>query len=211
VFHLPKGSREQTARRRGEIITACAELYEQSSFHDVTIKKIAEKTSFSRPAIYNYFVTIEEIFLGLLQREFEAWTADVAKISSSHESLTSRQFASELAHTIEPRRVMLRVQAMNLYEMEENSRPERLREFKRVFKGSMDAVDGCLRKFFPQMTAEDRVSFNYEFFPFLYGVYPYAEPTPKQCEAMDSIGMPHPSVTVYELVYRCLLRLLPQQ
>ena len=70
---MPKGSPELTRARKEEIINACAELYETMNFKDVTLKEIGKKTSFSRTLIYYYFHTKEEIFLALLQREYEAW------------------------------------------------------------------------------------------------------------------------------------------
>lgn len=59
--------------RRDEIIEACSRIYQVKGFNEVTIKAIAELTSFSRPSIYNYFETKEEIFLDLLTRECERW------------------------------------------------------------------------------------------------------------------------------------------
>ena len=70
---MPKGSPELTRARREEIINACEKLYEVMSFKEVTIKEISKYTSFTRPSIYNYFSTREDIFLALLQREYEAW------------------------------------------------------------------------------------------------------------------------------------------
>ena len=66
---MPRMTEEQAMRRRDEILDACDALYRESTFQGVTIKDIAERTSFSRPSIYNYFQTIGEIFLGLLERE----------------------------------------------------------------------------------------------------------------------------------------------
>ena len=77
---MPKGSPELTQARKEEIINACAELYETMNFKDVTLKKVGEKTSFSRTLIYYYFHTKEEIFLALLQREYEAWIQDLNSI-----------------------------------------------------------------------------------------------------------------------------------
>ena len=65
---MPKGSLELTQLRKDEIINACASLYETMSFKDITIRDIANKTSFTRTSVYNYFQTKEEIFLALLQR-----------------------------------------------------------------------------------------------------------------------------------------------
>ena len=69
-----KGSKELTASRKEEIIKACEELYKTMSFKEITIKEIGNATSFTRTSIYNYFQTKEEIFLALLQREYERWS-----------------------------------------------------------------------------------------------------------------------------------------
>ena len=68
---MPKGSPELTNARKEEIISACKTLYQDMSFKDITILKIAEYTTFSRASIYNYFETKEEIFLAILQKEYE--------------------------------------------------------------------------------------------------------------------------------------------
>ena len=77
---MPKGSPELTASRRNEIIRACEKLYQTMSFKQITLKEIGNETSFSRPTIYNYFETKEEIFLALFEEEYERWNADLEKI-----------------------------------------------------------------------------------------------------------------------------------
>ena len=64
-------------------------------------------------------------------------------------SLTKEAFASKLADTLADREVLLKICAMNLYEIEENSRPERLADYKQAFKESLEIFCGCLRQFFP--------------------------------------------------------------
>ena len=75
-----KGSEALTNARKEEIIDACAALYETMGFRDITIRDIGARTSFTRTSIYNYFQTKEEIFLALLQREHEAWIADLEEM-----------------------------------------------------------------------------------------------------------------------------------
>ena len=48
-------SKEQAHARREEIIAACESLYQTMGFKAITLKVIADYTSFSRPSIYNYF------------------------------------------------------------------------------------------------------------------------------------------------------------
>lgn len=206
---MPRGSEELTNARKEEIVNACAALYETIGFRDMTIRDIAAKTTFTRTSIYNYFQTKEEIFLALLQREHELWTADLEAIARSHETLSADGFADELSRTLEKRACMLKLMSMNLYDMEGNSRIENLVAFKASYARAMRAIEACLVKFFPQMTEMDRRAFLYAVLPFLFGVYPYTTHTEKQKEAMALAHVPHVSHTIYEITRSLVSRLLP--
>ena len=97
---------------------------------------------------------------------------------------------------------------MNLYEIEENSREERLVSFKKEYGRSRDLVSESLRKFFPMLTDEDRDFFIFEFFPFMYGIYPYAYPTAKQMAAMAKAGIMAMDISITGLARRCVSDLL---
>ena len=205
---MPKGSPELTAARKEEIIAACEKLYQTMSFKEITIQEIANFTSFTRPSIYNYFETKEEIFLALLQKEYERWTADLEKIMDSSEQMTRDETARALARSLERREQLLKLMSMNNYDMETNSRPERLTEFKAAFGNSIKTVDRMLRKFCPEMRAQNRENFLYAFFPFVYGIYPYAVVSDMQREAMDAAGTNFVYHSIYDLAYPCAKKLL---
>lgn len=158
---MPKGSEELTNARKEEIICACAALYQTMSFKEITMKEIGAATSFTRTSIYNYFQTKEEIFLALLQQEYERWITDLNEIAAAHEMLTEDELAGELAGSLERRALLLKLMSMNHYDMEENSRPERLMEFKVAYGNSIRALDRLLIKFRPEMDHEDRQQFLY--------------------------------------------------
>ena len=205
---MPKGSEELTNARKEEIINACASLYETMGFKDITIRDIGAKTSFTRTSIYNYFQTKEEIFLALLQREYEAWISDLETAAGEHASLSAAGFADALARTLEKRGCMLKLVSMNLYDIEGSSRMENLVEFKTVYAGAKDAVTRCLQKFFPLMTEADIRGFLYAFFPFLFGVYPYTTATEKQKEAMETARFSYPRYSVYEITKSFVSKML---
>lgn len=202
---MPKGSPELTASRREEIINACEKLYETMSFKEITIKEIGAVTSFTRTSIYNYFQTKEEIFLALMQREYELWAQELSALSEERDSMTAVDFADTLAKSLEKRQQLLKLLAMNHYDMEENSRAERLTDFKVAYGASLDAVRACLKKFFPNTDAE---SFIFVFFPFLFGVYPYTFATEKQLTAMREAKMDFKMHSIYEIIYSCVMQLL---
>ena len=166
---VPKGSQELTNARKNEILNACAALYETMSFKDITLKEIGKQTSFTRTSIYNYFHTKEEIFLALLQREYELWRSDLVRLHDENERMTAQGFAEALAHTLEKRERMLKLLSMNHYDLEARARTEKLVEFKVAYGGSIRAVALCLEKFFPAMSAQDIQGFIYAFFRFCSG------------------------------------------
>ena len=194
--------------RREEIINACEELYKKENFKDITLKQIVEKTTFSRTSIYNYFQTKEHIFLALFQREYEKWIEDLNKIYEKNERLMIEELANKLAHTIEKRPTLLKLLAMNLYDMEDNSKMEALVEFKQAYGNSIKAVKRCLDKFVTNMNEEEKTNFILSFFPFMYGIYPYAVVTAKQKEAMEKADVPFKKLTIYEIAYMGTLKLL---
>ena len=202
---MPKGSPELTASRREEIVNACEKLYQTMSFKEITLKDISVETSLSRPSIYNYFQTKEEIFLALMQREYENWSGELNLLSENNSQMSAEAFADAIAHSLERHEQLLKLLAMNHYDMEENSRPKRLTEFKLAYGASLDAVRGCIKKFFPETDCE---GFIFVLFHFLFGVYPYSVATEKQLCAMREAGIDFTMHSIYEMIYSCVIRLL---
>lgn len=205
---MPKGSPELTAARKEEIINACEQLYQTKSFKDITLKDIGQVTSFTRTSIYNYFETKEEIFLALFAREYRRWNEELKAIDEGNASLTRRELADKLAGSLANRRQLLKLLAMNNYDMEANSRQEMLTDFKVAYGESLRQVGELLRKFCPDMSDRDIRDFTYMFFPFMFGIYPYTEVTDKQRAAMKDAGIDYVYQTIYEITHTCLLRLL---
>lgn len=202
-------AKEIIIKRKEEIINACEKLYEQKGFNGISITNIGEETTFSRPSIYNYFQTKEEIFLALLKREYDKWIEDVNDIYEKNTELSKKQFADKLAHTIEKRNKLLKLVAMNMYEIEEKSRLEELVEFKKTYGLAVETVRKCIDKFFVQMEENEKNNFISIFFPFMYGIYPYTEETEKQIEAIKIAGvLPKKVLSIYEIAYTGILKLL---
>lgn len=203
-----KGTPEIIAQRREEIVGACEQLYQTMSFKDITLKEISNVTSFSRPTIYNYFHTKEEIFLALFEREYDRWNEDLEKILSSEKDYAGRELAEQIARSLERRSQLLRLLSMNNYDMEENSRDELLTSFKRAYGKSLTLFREILGKYRPDMSEAEAERITYVFFPFMFGIYPYAEVTARQKKAMKEAEIDYRYQSIYEITYNCLVRLL---
>lgn len=205
---MSRGSPQLTEARKEEIISACAALYEEKGFKETTIKDIGKAITLTRTGIYLYFETKEEIFLALLGREYDAWVSEMREIMAVQTAMTRDGAAECLARTLTNHPRLLRLLSMNLYEMEANSRPERLTEFKKSFGASLETVDLFLRQYIPEMDEERRRRFVYAFFPFIYGIYPYTSVTEKQADAMREAGIPYRYQSAFELTFECTKKLL---
>ena len=203
-----KGTPELIAGRREEIINACEKLYKTMSFKEITLKEIGNEVPFSRPTIYNYFQTKEEIFLALFEREYDRWNEDLTAILNGDAVLSANELAEMLAHSLARRQQLLKLLSMNNYDMEANSRQELLTSFKTAYGESMRLVCLLLEKYRPEMTVEQIQNFIYIFFPFMFGIYPYTAVTEKQKMAMQEAGVDYVYQSIYEITYTCLIRLL---
>ena len=203
-----KGTPEIIAQRREEIVAVCEQLYQTMSFKDITLKEISRVTSFSRPTIYNYFHTREEIFLALFEREYDRWNADLEKILNSEKEYAGKELAEQISKSLEKRAQLLKLLSMNNFDMEENSREELLASFKRAYGQSLKLFREILGKHCSGMSEAEAEQVMYIFFPFMFGIYPYAEVTDKQKDAMTEAGVDYKYQSIYKITYDCLDKLL---
>ncbi len=189
-------------------MSAGEQLYRTMSFREITLKEIGTITCFSRPTIYNYFETKEEIFLALFQREYDRWNESLEAIWNGNEQMTKAGLSEKIASSLAGREQLLKLLSMNIYDMEANSRQELLTAFKQSYGRSLQLVRMLLEKFCPDMSAADIQNFIYTFFPFMFGIYPYTSVTEKQKTALKEAGVNYVYQSVYELTYGCLIRLL---
>ena len=179
-----------------QCVDACEQLYQTMSFREITLKEIGNEVPFSRPTIYNYFQTKEEIFLALFQREYDRWNEDLTAILNGNEPMTKAELAEKIAVSLSGREQLLKLLSMNNYDMEANSRQELLTAFKQSYGRSMHLMCVLLKKFCPDMGVSDIQNFIYTFYPFMFGIYPYTAVTEKQRTAMKVKERESPALLV---------------
>lgn len=206
---MPKGSPELTEKRKNEILDACEKIYVEHGFFDINIKQISTEISLTRPAIYNYFETKEEILLGLLSREYILWCEELEDLIPLADKCDHSELAEKLAKTLEYKRVLLRILNMNLFEIELNSRVERLAEFKRLYLRAITALSNILHAYKSDISDSECDDFSSCFCAIIIGLYPLCFHGEKQQKAMEMAGLELKEVTIYQIVRKSLLKLLP--
>ncbi|MBE6720694.1 MAG: TetR/AcrR family transcriptional regulator [Ruminococcaceae bacterium] len=205
---MPKASPALASKRKKEIMNACRELYKTLNFKEITIKEIANYTSFTRPSIYNYFQTKEEIFLEVFKEEYDLWSDDLTALIETKTQFTTAELSQQIARSLEKRTLLLKLLSVNLYDMEETSSLERLTEFKRSYRRSIEAFKALLRRHCTSLSDGDITELTVTFFELMHGIYPYAHVTEKQAKAMDAAGIVRDKKTIYEHTLIGLERLL---
>ena len=207
---MSRGSEKLINSRKNEIINAFEELYQTMSFRNISMREIGEKTSMKRSSIYNYFQTKEEIFLALIAREFQSWCSVLQKIED-HDSMTLIEFAEAIASSLQERRYFLKLISWNHYELQENSRTERLAEVQQVTYAAMQTLLICLDKFFPTITDTAKKEFQQSFFIFLYGIDSYASDSDSQKKALEFADIPYNPLQVHDVVNTFILHYLKHE
>ena len=131
-------------------------------------------------------------------------------ILNSDQEYSAAQLVEQIARSLQKRAQLLRLLSMNNYDMESNSRTELLVDFKRAYGRSLQNFRMILRKHCSGLTEDEVEQIMYVFFPFMFGIYPYAEVTAKQREAMQDAGVEYKYQSIYDITYNCLIRLLDQ-
>ena len=132
----------------------------------------------------------------------------IAAILNEHDVLSPEELAGAIAESLANREQLLKLLSMNNYDMEANSRLERLTSFKRAYGKSIQLLRELLKKFCPETTDAEIQNIVYVFLPFMFGVYPYAAVTEKQKAAMKEAGVEFVNRSIYDITYDCLIRLL---
>lgn len=205
---MPRISQEESAARRDEIIDSCAALYKTENYHDITMAQVANGISFGRANIYNYFSCKDEIMLALLQREHELWADDLDVLAKKAPKLSDEKLADGLAASLAAREQMLKLLAMNLYDMEQNSSLEALVRLKVAYGRVVNSLHDLLAAAKPNWDEAHIRRFTFGFMPFLHGVYPYCFHTEKQTKAMREVGVAKPGMTIRQMVRSLALQLL---
>ena len=197
---------EQIAERRNEIVNACEQIYMEGGFDAVTFKAISEKTSFTRPSIYNYYATKEEVMLDLFERYFVRWYGEIFAATDSAPSLTANALCKIITE-VSDRYQNLFLMFSDLRNIEEGCRIERIAAFKKKYFEFNDRVADLIARRFPNTSAEVACCFIEGLLILFHGTYPISYLSDKQKEAIKAAGGTVPCRTFRQIFYGQMVRL----
>ncbi len=184
-------SREHVLERKKEILNACARLFDEYGFDGVNFKAIGALTSFTRPAIYKYYSSKEEILLDLFTQDLKLWDMDIQVMITSNETMDKDTYAKALTETFMRHQRLLKLLSILFSSLEKNCSLEKLITFKKDMHTHTFNFILSLEKFFPDASEEQRGQFMTTAISLVLGLYPYTHLSDRQIEAIKKSGVQH--------------------
>ncbi len=182
-------SKAEMDSRQEEIVNACDTLYERLGYDGVNFKAIAELTSISRPAIYNYFRTKDEILLALLKREMLRWQSDFLERLRPVSAMTKEQYSACLTEGLTRHAKMFRLIDILFTLLEDNSRAENLADFYSSVSSVFETIYSCTQRYFPDATEQALRRFQYESVSYVLGLHAVTSVSQKHSSAIRLSGV----------------------
>lgn len=178
-------SSEEIDNRKKEILDVTEDLFMNMEYQDITLAIIAEKTSISRPSMYNYYKTKEEVFLDLSKREYLSFNESIKTAFSR--KVSREKFCQKMADTIWKHQPFLKILSLHSSVIEEKCGKDLMYDYKKSVQPLFETFSNILAKQFPDSSEESRELFKVHFFMYTYSLYPAGHIPKEQAEVMREL------------------------
>ena len=141
-------------------------------------------TSISRPSIYNYYITREEILLDVLEKEYFKWYENFKNSFDENSRLNKKDFCNLLVNSFDNFDIFLRLLSLQYSIIEKNCSFEKLTQFKMNTQVIFKFIETILSKTFSRSTSEAISTFILMIFSAISSFYEICNYNEIQIKAM---------------------------
>jgi len=199
---------KQVADRQDEIISACDEIYRKKGYEAVHIKAISGLTSISRPGIYNYYKTRDDILLDVLKRDYIKWEEELLAHYRKIKKMTREAYCSFMAHSLKKHEKYLELVTIYIHPIERNSSLEKLSSFKMEIHRFFQIILEGLAQYFPRTSKKQRRSILFYLMVIITGAYSHTHLTEKQIQAIKNADPDDTTPDFHRVCYDALMMLM---
>jgi AcrR family transcriptional regulator len=197
--------------RKKEIINAASKIYDLLGYNGVTFTSISEHTKFTRPTIYKYFNTKEEILLKILLSDMYEWISVLIKSFKLNKIYSVNEIAEIWAKSINNNFRLMNLYSVLFTSIEKNVSIEALVEFKKQSFILQTKMVNLLKQLFPNSNEDNILEFLLNHMSLVLGLYPMCNPCEIQSKAMELAKVNYPKnnflksfkLSIFQLMY-CL-------
>ncbi len=177
-------NKEQFAEREAEILRSAMAIYEEFGFEEVTFSRISQNTNFTRPTIYSYYKTKEEIMLCLtsiyLDKFVQLFSKKMGGVFQRDDLFT----ATAMCECFEEVPEFIHLYTVIYSIIEKNVSLEALAQFKRDTMSHLNLLSDTMKKISPDASDEEIYTFLLRTLCFASGLCPMTEQSDVQREAV---------------------------
>ncbi len=177
-------SEAQIQKRISEITEAASAIYNTEGFEALSFSKISEYTQFTRPTIYKYFSTKEEILLKIMIDDMDQWVNQLISSFKINKLYTIEEIADILSHTLSTSSRLVELFTFLFTTIEKNVSKASLIDFKVKLFGYQDTLLKLFSELFPHASNEQIDHFLETLLALAIGLYPMCHLSKTQLEAI---------------------------
>ena len=132
-MQITKRARSQEAKqeRIRHIINASSDVLAVKNLNDFTLADVVERTRLSKPAIYNYFPTKEEILLQIYREKLRCWVQDLSdEVTSTKHSVSKYEFDKRFVESFYAQPLLVKLTPQLTSQLEQNITAQTYSNFK---------------------------------------------------------------------------------
>jgi AcrR family transcriptional regulator len=172
---------QEKAARREAILAAARDLVDHQQIHEVSLNAIALATGLTKPNLYRYFESREEILLTLFLEDLRGFTEEVVTrlgpLGPADDEVETA-VAAVLVDAYAARPRLCRFLGMIASVFEHNVSVEAIEETKRISMALAQEVSSALHRLLARLTLERCLWLNNAIALFVAGLWPPAHPAP---------------------------------
>lgn len=201
-------SHDQINDRIQEIIVAASSIYNSAGYEGLSFSTISEYTKFTRPSIYKYFKTKDEILLILLKEDLTSFISTLIKSFKINKLYSLYEITEIWADTLIEHERLLDLYSILFTIIEKNVSVESLSDFKKEILQIQIPLFDFASQLFPNAKKKDIESFIYSQLILAFGLYPMSKLSPIQEEAIQLSGVNYTPPDFRKTYMECFYQLI---
>lgn len=205
-------SEPQIQERIQDIINAASEIYNDLGYEGLNFSAISEYTKFTRPNIYKYFKTKDEILLEILKEDMASWITCLSNSFKLNKLYSLEEISEIWVNNLSEHSRLLELYSFLFTTIEKNVSVEALAKFKQdTIPTYQVQLLTLVEQLFPTATQASLYDFIVAQMTLAFGLYPMCQLNDLQLQAIELSGINYVApdfkksykLYVYQLMY-CL-------
>ncbi|MBE6164269.1 MAG: TetR/AcrR family transcriptional regulator [Streptococcus gallolyticus] len=178
-------SKEAIQQRFDDILNRTRELFLEQDYTDISLASVAKELNISRPSLYNYFSSKEELFLALLKHEYLTCNDNFQRTFT--QKLPVETFCQQLVHIFYQQPLFIKLLSLHTTALENKCGYEIMAQFKQDTLPFFKTQYHIIQQQFPKATEEDCWTFLQRLTTLSQTFYQYANIPKNQIDIMAKL------------------------